>query len=109
MRRYSVFITDDDPWGESEVAPETYWSNAPTEIKVNQKDLVYRNGALFLSIKNMAFSCTAFNTDSNGNYKSEATCLHGQLNGDVAFFYANGKKRFIGINENGKLIFSKKY
>ena len=99
---YSVWIPGENDWDESERVPAPLRSKNPQKLQMNENDLRFEQGAALMPKEEMAFSGTATATDSNGKKVSEANYLHGQLHGDVAFFYPSGQKRLLFSYEKGK-------
>ncbi|MBL91719.1 MAG: hypothetical protein CMH56_07905 [Myxococcales bacterium] len=99
---YSVWIPGEHSWDESEMAPEALRSKNLQKLQMNQNELRFKQGVALMPKEEMAFSGTAIATDKNDKKVSEANYLHGQLHGDVTYFYPSGQKRLLFSYEKGK-------
>lgn len=100
---YSVWIPGENSWDESEMAPEALRSKNLQKLQMNQNELRFKQGVALMPKEELAFSGTAIATDKNGQKVSEANYLHGQLHGDVTYFYPGATKRLMFSYEKGKI------
>ena len=98
---YSVWLPGEDDGDESEMAPKSLRSKNPQKFQMNQNDLRFKQGVALMPKEELAFSGTAIANDKNGKKVSEANYLHGQLHGDVTFFYPSGQKRLLLLTKKG--------
>ena len=97
---YRVVIPGENWHGESQIAPESYQTS--TKMKLHLKELRFKHGAALMPKVEKAFSGVAFVKDSTDAKIAEVHYLHGQLHGDLTFFYSNGQKRLLLTYNQGK-------